>query len=174
MQLDIETTACFTGHRPPKTGGYDNDNPIMRNIRDWLRVRVGMAYEAGIRTFISGMALGVDQVAAEVVLEYKSAGCDDIKLVAAVPFDGQECRWPVASQRYYTRLIQLADECVVVCAGGYAAWKMQVRNKWMVDRSRLVLAVWDGSLGGTANAVHYAYTREPRKPVVWRFNPRPQ
>ena len=48
---------------------------------------------------------------------------------------------------------------VYVCSrGGYAGWKMNYRNTWMVDRADAVLAVWDGSSGGTANCVNYART----------------
>ncbi len=48
------------------------------------------------------------------------------------------------------------DNVVQVSEAGYAAWKMQVRNKAMVDNSDLVIAVYDGSGGGTGNCVAYA------------------
>lgn len=169
MEYNIDTTACFTGHRPEKLGGYERDNPVMNRLRVVLRERIAMAYEAGIRTFISGMALGLDQLAAELVLEARAVH-GDIRLVAAVPFDGQEGRWPVASQKHYHKLIQLADDCVVVCEGAYAAWKMQKRNEWMIDRSYLVIAVWDGSTGGTFNAVMYARSAKHR-PAMWYLRP---
>jgi uncharacterized phage-like protein YoqJ len=41
---------------------------------------------------------------------------------------------------------------------------MQTRNKWMVDHSDMVLSLWDGSAGGTANCIEYA--RHVDKPVV--------
>ncbi|PAD70641.1 hypothetical protein CHH83_02225 [Bacillus sp. 7586-K] len=33
---------------------------------------------------------------------------------------------------------------------------MQKRNEWMVDNSDYVIAVWDGTKGGTGNCVKYA------------------
>ena len=33
---------------------------------------------------------------------------------------------------------------------------MMKRNKYMVDKSDIVVAVWNGSKGGTANTVKYA------------------
>lgn len=33
---------------------------------------------------------------------------------------------------------------------------MQKRNEYMTDNSDIVIAVWDGSKGGTANCVRYA------------------
>lgn len=38
----------------------------------------------------------------------------------------------------------------------YKPWLMQKRNEFMVDRVDTVLAVWDGSDGGTGNCVKYA------------------
>jgi uncharacterized phage-like protein YoqJ len=33
---------------------------------------------------------------------------------------------------------------------------MQLRNEFMVNNSDIVIAVWDGTNGGTANCVKYA------------------
>jgi uncharacterized phage-like protein YoqJ len=47
---------------------------------------------------------------------------------------------------------------------------MQVRNEWMVDHCNDLLAVWDGSDGGTGNCVRYAQRiLEPSK--LHRVNP---
>ena len=49
-----------------------------------------------------------------------------------------------------------ADEHYFVREAGYAGWKMQERNKWMVDHCDEVLALWNGTSGGTSNCVAYA------------------
>lgn len=38
----------------------------------------------------------------------------------------------------------------------YKPYLMQVRNEYMVDLAEKVIAVWDGTSGGTANCVEYA------------------
>ena len=38
----------------------------------------------------------------------------------------------------------------------YKPWLMQKRNEYMVDLADKVIAVWDGSKGGTGNCVRYA------------------
>jgi uncharacterized phage-like protein YoqJ len=48
------------------------------------------------------------------------------------------------------------------------AWVYQKRNEWMVDHAQMVIAVWDGSSGGTANCVKYALKQGKR---VWQINP---
>mgnify|MGYP001569968591 CR=1 FL=1 len=150
---------AFTGHRPGKLGGY-GPSPTQDHVRsrireELLRIRPDSA--------ISGMALGVDQWAAEVCYEQK------IPYTAAVPFDGQERVWPLEAQVWYRELLARAAVVHVVSPGTYAPWKLQRRNEWMVDNCDVLLAVWDGSPSGTANCVEYA--REKLREIV-RVDPR--
>lgn len=109
---------------------------------------------------ISGMALGWDTALAMAAIAHH------IPLIAAVPFVGQESRWPPAQRLRYQKLLRRATEVVVVTEGGYAAWKMQKRNEWMVDRCDVLLALWDGSSGGTANCLTYARQRHVGTPLL--------
>ena len=146
-KVKVNPVIAFTGHRPNKLGGYDLANPINQRIKDKMRIQIVKHNPSKI---ISGMALGVDTMAVEVCLEL------GIPLVVAIPFKGQECKWPTYSQEYYHELINKASEVVYVCEGEYAAWKLQRRNEWMVKHSDLLIAVWNGSAGGTGNCVSYA------------------
>lgn len=148
----------FTGHRPEKLGGYAPASALKLRLfaRQFLE-----AHQAHISKVYSGMALGWDQAVA--------AACVDLKIpfVAAVPFAGQESAWPQSSQAQFRRFLVEASEVVVVCTGGYAAWKMQTRNEFIVDNSRLVVALWDGSSGGTTNCVSYAETQKKLVKNLW-------
>lgn len=138
---------AVTGHRPGKIGEYD----YYHSKREWIRNRMREELlDLRPTKTISGMALGVDQDFAQVSLELT------IPFLAALPFIGQESRWPKSSQDYYWWLIERADDVVVVSPGEYSAHKMQVRNEFMVDHCDILLAVWDGSDGGTGNCVKYA------------------
>lgn len=165
-------SVCFTGHRPDKLGGYNENNPIMARVRKMLTHEIRRMLLSGNRTFITGMALGVDQLAAEILLDLKdgSGHISNIKLIAAVPFLGQEKMWPQASQRKFREILAKCDEVVYVCNAGYAGWKMQKRNEWMVDNSEAVIAVWDGTAGGTGNCVKYAESAV-HKPDIIRIDP---
>lgn len=137
----------FTGHRPAKLGGYSLPNPIHKYITGELR---RVLTELKPERAISGMALGVDQWAAEICIELA------IPFIAAIPFKGQENYWPAESRERYYKLLAAAEATEVVNRGGYASWKMQTRNVWMVDHSDLVIAVFDGTPGGTKNCYDYA------------------
>jgi uncharacterized phage-like protein YoqJ len=43
---------------------------------------------------------------------------------------------------------------------------MQIRNEWMVDNAHIVLALWDGSSGGTGNCIKYANRKSVNKPII--------
>ncbi len=149
---------AFTGHRPDKLGGYGSVNPLRDQIM--LQVRGALIrYGFGSNDqAISGMALGFDQWAANACVGLH------IPFTAAVPFVGQEASWPVDAQARYRELLGKAKKVEIVSSGGYAALKMQRRNEWMVDRCDMLLAVWDGSPGGTANCI--AYARAKKKPIT--------
>jgi uncharacterized phage-like protein YoqJ len=140
---------AFTGHRPEKIGGYDRDNPTRRAIKSVLAAELSALPQTDL-ICLSGMALGFDQDAAEVCY---SLG---IPYIAVVPFAGQEKVWPLASRKHYETLLERAASVVTVCEGGYAPFKLQKRNEYLVDNSDLLIAAWDGSKGGTCNCVHYA------------------
>lgn len=134
-----------TGHRPNKLGGYGKEvfDILVSIAEGWLKVN----RPTGV---ISGMALGWDMALAQASINL------GIPFVAAVPFKGQECKWPEQSQREYNRIINHAAKVIYVCEPGYAPYKMQKRNKWMVDRCNILLAMWDGTEGGTGNCISYA------------------
>lgn len=134
-----------TGHRPDKLGGYSE--AVNAKLRKLAR---GYLEEARPAKTISGMALGWDMAWAEASVDL------GIPFIAAIPFAGQEGQWPEASKVRYWNLTLRACDIVTVCDGGYAAWKMQERNEWMVRNCTRLVALWDGSSGGTANCVRFA------------------
>lgn len=151
----VQQAVCFTGHRPERLGGYF-PNPIQARVKDSLRKAVENAVQERIENFISGGALGVDQWAAEIILEMKGKGAS-VQLCIAKPFRGQEERWNTDTKKAYEKMLKISDQVIKVSEGGYAAWKMHKRNRWMVDQSRYVIAVWDHEKkGGTWSCLEYA------------------
>lgn len=145
------STVAFTGHRPAKLGGYAHHNPARKIIQQKIYDLLTNPIEGcQVTKAISGMALGVDQWAAQVCVDL------GIPFVAAVPCADHSLIWPDDAKGEYNRLLSLASEVVVVSDGPYRHAVMQIRNEWMVDNSDLLIAVWDGSKGGTANCIRYA------------------
>ena len=134
-----------TGHRPDKLGGYDphTTRKVLTFAEDVLR-----HYQPS--TVITGMAQGWDMALAQASINL------NIPFHAYVPFIGQEQVWPSATRLYYKALLQHAQHIIVWSPGGYSKQAMQIRNQRMIDECELLLALWNGSSGGTGNAIAYA------------------
>lgn len=139
-----------TGHRPGKLGGYTS-NPIASRIRRELHdIMASTRHRFGSCVGITGLAQGVDQWFAEVCRALS------IPYIAYIPFPGQERLWPSDAQDHYRQLVAEASE---VHVGPSAGTKPEViaalhrRNSEMVSTCHAAIAVWNGSSGGTADAV---------------------
>lgn len=149
-----------TGHRPEKLGGYGWK--VHSKLFGFAKgVLTAMCHNMGETKIITGMALGWDMALADAALALK------IPYIAAVPFTGQESKWSPLLQTHYRRLLESAEKVEVVCRGPYSVWKMEERNQWMVDNCTRVLALWDGSKGGTYNCIQYAKMVDVPIDNVW-------
>ena len=122
MIADSRTSVAFTGHRTYRGAAADA-----------LRRTVGELYARGFRTFLSGMAVGFDLAAAEAVLELRER-VPGVRLVAAVPFRGQEMRFSPADRERFRRVLAEADS-VEVLAPAYHRGCYAVRNDFLVDNA---------------------------------------
>ncbi len=145
-------TIAVTGHRPNKLWGYDLNNEHYQRMKDLFKRELINRSATDVYT---GMALGVDTVFALAVLELKAQD-HVINLHCAIPCQNHSGKWFAESKKQYNAILAKADEVVIVTDQPYSPYLMQVRNQYMVDRSDEILAVWNGTAGGTANCVHYA------------------
>jgi len=128
----------FTGHRI-----IVNYDKLYLSIVEKLK-------ELNPECTISGMAIGADQLFSVICIRLS------IPFIAAVPFEGQECKWPTHIQKQYNKILSKAKEIVIVSEAGYDKDKFQLRNEWIVDNSDEMLAYWNGKGSGTGNCVKYA------------------
>ena len=146
--IDTKKTCCFTGHRPYKLQADEE------TIREKLTAAIDQAIDRGYTTFITGMAQGTDIWAAEIVLS-RHRHNPKLKLVCALPHPGFERAWDEEWQSRYNAIRDQADYEQTICSF-YAKTAYQKRNMWMVDRSSLLIAVFNGEPGGTLNTIEYA------------------
>ena len=143
---------CFTGHRPEKLRSDET------TIRLNLNAAIQDAICDGYRTFISGMARGVDIWAAELVLLCRQE-CADIRLICALPHPDFEKRWRCEWQERYRAVLEQADLVRTICPHFFMG-SYQIRNEWMVDHTSRMIAAYNGEPGGTRNAIQYAIKRD--------------
>ena len=150
--MNQEKTCCVTGHRDIPTEQMDR-------IQELLRREILAAIEDGYSHFISGFATGADLIFAEIVAELREVY--PITLEAAIPYPGR-MKTPDKS---FQRLIRCCD-MVKIHSDTYFKGCYMRRNRYMVDQSQRVIAVYDGRpTGGTAATVRYTGEKDVR--IVW-------
>lgn len=160
---------ALTGHRPDKLNNeYNLDGPWSTHIRTKLQEIID---DLKPTLIISGMALGCDTIWALL------AKANGIPLMACVPFPSQPNVWRKENRDLYYELLNYAELTGGVKITGtdpYTAWKMEVRNKYMVNEADVVIAVYNGDeSGGTYNTVKYMKSID-KSMVRIDPNPNPQ
>lgn len=139
---------CFTGHRPEKLGVPS------QVVKAGLERAIDEAIRDGYRTFISGMSRGTDIWAAQIVLDRKRT-LPDLRLILAIPYPYFESRWGTEWQYQYRQVLSQAD-LVRYIQPSFSRSCFQQRNMWMVLHASRVIAVYNGSVGGTRNTIEFA------------------
>lgn len=146
---------CGTGHRPQKIGLTEEKAVALAEL-------IGLTLrEEKPSLVMSGMALGFDQVLCLACLQ---AG---VPYEAVVPFPGQADPWLRPQQVLWRYLLAQAARVHTLSPGPYRPALLHARNSWMVDRADRVLALWDGSPGGTGTCITYARKKGKRVFNLW-------
>lgn len=140
-------TCCVTGHR-------DLPQKEWSRVKAALRREVEKAVTDGFTRFMSGFAEGVDQFFAEIVLELQKSN-PALELVAVIPYQKR-----LDNLREKNRTYEMLEACadVVVIREEYQPSVYSRRNRYMVEHSDRVIAVYDGrEKGGTAGTIRFTH-----------------
>ena len=138
---DPTHACCFTGHR-------DLPQNLIPQLRAQMYAELEKLYSFfGVKTFISGGAIGFDLLAAETVLELKRAH-PEIKLIFALPCENHTKNWGDAATMKFRMLSLLADNTVYVSQNYYNGC-MHVRNKFMLEHSEFCICYCKKTSGGS-------------------------
>lgn len=141
-KIDKACSVAFTGHR---------SIPLVEieRVRGEVRKKVRLLYTMGFRNYLCGMAIGFDMLAAEEVVKLKKEGCNDIRLVAVVPFRGQSTKWKDAEKARYNDLLKNADDVITLSERYYNGCCLR-RNDYMLSHACGMIAYFNGQpKGGT-------------------------
>jgi ribonuclease HI/uncharacterized phage-like protein YoqJ len=132
-----------TGHKPPQLGGY-GPNKVADAVRAKLReVIVAKAQLVPDLVVMTGLGLGVEQLAAEAALD---AG---VPFVVVLAYPEQESQWPKASQEHHQALLEKADGELLLqvappSSKQAAGALLARRNDWMARHVHEAVIVSDG------------------------------
>lgn len=142
-----EKTCCVTGHR-------DIPQKEINNIRTTLRREIDRAVTDGYTCFMSGFAEGPDQYFAEIIIELQKKN-PALKLLAVIPYQKR-----LDSLKNKTRTYEMLEACadIIVIQKEYQPSVYAHRNRYMVEHSDRVIAVYDGrEKGGTVKTIRFAH-----------------
>ena len=147
---------CFTGHRPEQLPWMkDEENDRCKKLKSVLADVIKASIDDGYTDFYVGMARGVDTFAAEILIEIMKEN-KNIHFHAALPCPEQNMNWAANEKERFEKILSLATTRTVI-SPMYTDTCMLTRNRFMVDNSQRVIAVWNGFFrGGTAYTVRYA------------------
>lgn len=170
---------AFTGHRPNKLYGYDMDAyPYMKlemkieHTIEWL-IQMWNA-----KKFYTGGALGFDTIVAKSLIKFRKEKYTDIEDIVCVPFKEQYKNWSkeqanewlyIVNNSFKSLAVDKIDDykCNEVPVGKYHPYKMELRNRYMVDNCDILVACWDGEeKGGTWNCIKYALDNDKRVLII--------
>lgn len=155
-KVSKKRTACITGHHdvPENRVGY---------IKNELRREIGEAVADGYEHFISGFSEGVDQLAAEVVLDLQK-DWPGMTLGAAIPYRD---RLKKLEENRETAVLLHGCSNADVYSDEYAEDSRAARGRGMVDQCGRVIAIYDGrGEGGTVRIIRYAESKRRELRIV--------
>ncbi len=152
----MNKVCAFTGHRPNKLPWrYDETDSRCVALKAVLTEQITALTEVGFTQFLSGMAEATDTWSALAVLSLREKN-PAIKLHCILPCTAQAEKWSASSQELYRSILERADSVVYV-SRNYHKNCMLERNRFMVERASVLLAVYNGvRRSGTGATVNYA------------------
>ena len=142
---------CFAGHRP------EGILLSEATAKDWLLYQIQQAIAANYTTFITGMGMGVDIWAAQIVIGLRAAN-PSIHLIAVEPYPSFAAKWSEEWRSAYQEVITKAD-LVKRISQLYTPDAINNRLYWIVDHSSRLIAIYNGTKGYTGSFVDYAQTQ---------------
>ncbi len=137
-------SACFTGHR-------QLTEDALRHAIEAVAAQVTRLASEGITHYYAGGAIGFDLAAAVTVLNLKQT-IPALTLTLALPCQNHMDKWRRVDRELFARVMARADRVIYV-SESYFRGCMQVRNRYMVERSAVCLAYLTACRGGTYHTV---------------------
>jgi len=151
-----KNTCCFTGHRPQSLPWkYNEYGSQFDAFKHELEYKIINSINKGYTHFISGMAMGLDLIAAEIILSLKNK-YQFITLECAIPCKNQTFKWSPSYKQRYNNILEKADKVIMITDTYYTSGCMEKRNKYMVDNSNKIIALYLNTPGGTKQTLDYA------------------
>ena len=86
-------------------------------------------------------------------------------MIAAIPYANQTAKWNDEWKARYNDILEQADEKILL-QEEYTRGCLHARNRYMVDNSSFMIAVYNGEEGGTKYTIDYATKKGLRIKII--------
>lgn len=158
-RMNKEITCCFSG---PGTKGLPYDIAGDNRCANGLKRTMGEQLENMVRSFhvtrfLSGVDLGTEQYACEMILDLKKE-YSRVRLECVIPYELQAAHWTERQRDRYYSIIERCDKETGI-QSHYTSDCRKNKDEYMLRQSDFLLAVWDGKRRRTATVVSAARAR---------------
>lgn len=155
LNLEKSKTCAFTGHRTNLLPWRNNEqDERCISFKNKLKNIIIQSIKEGYTNFISGMALGVDIISAEMILNLKNE-FSHIKLICSVYYENQYLKWSNEDKARYFNILNKCDKKIFL-AKNFSPECIENGNMFLINNSDLLIAVWNGRASETANTIKLA------------------
>ncbi|MCQ2417360.1 MAG: SLOG family protein [Oscillospiraceae bacterium] len=143
-------SVCISGHRPEKLP----EGAPLRMMLSLLYREIEDAIADGASAFYVGMSLGIDLWAADIILYFRRQH-PNIRLICAMPYPEFNHHLQGSTRYHFQSVLHAADAVIQVCPH-YHPGAFRMRNQYMVDHCRRIIAVAEDSHSGTGQTIRMA------------------
>ena len=150
----MSNSVCFSGHRSKK---YNFSAENKQLIYERLTLEICSCIKYGYDTFYFGGCEGFDLMAAFTIIYLKRIF--KIKLICALPYENfyLSDEFDNISRNDYLKIINKCDEIINITGEQEKTLNCYARrNMFLIDKSSLLICLYDGKSGGTLNTINYA------------------
>jgi uncharacterized phage-like protein YoqJ len=156
-----EVILSGTGHRP-KTLGLDYSEKSNKLLRTFIKEQILLITDFSVKEAISGGATGFDIALAEACVGL------GIPVRLALPFLEFGSNWPKPGQDRLAAIMKCSKIVYTSDQKYYTPNQYIIRDKYMVDNSQVILALYSGlDKSGTGATVRYAKEKERQIINIW-------
>lgn len=150
-----EKICAFTGHR------LLEEDFSSEKLLSYIEQTV----DEGYFTFLNGMAMGFDLLAAEFVLTLKVEN-PRIRLIACVPCEEQDKYYTQEDKTRYRTVLDCADETLLF-SKHYRKGCMLERDRYMAEQAERLITYCKKQKGGTAYTVRHFQKTNPNGLILY-------